>query len=430
MTMSYVVLIAVILTTLCITMLPSEDNFIRRRAQDTNPGIDPTEPLDVIPPPPGHHVARDNEHPPPPRTPAKSHGKDDDEDKKDVYIPNTPTKQPSMNSQDAIARNSKLMRMAPKMTIVPTPKELAVRYPDSVTRSYEFYRLDERIDQFFNDTIPAANKYYFSIAAMFKNEAGAMKEWLDHHIAHGVDHFYLVNDARPDDKDDGVDKILAPYIEKGIVSMHKTEKYDTPFRQAALYKKLILNIVAHNESHWISIIDLDEFMYSPVNVNIQDVLREHEDLAMIGVNWAWFGSNGHLDQPKSITQSFTKRAALNYTKHPDLVKHYGVLTRRYQKYIINTRMRLETVDIHEAHVEGTVASLSLSSDPDNPLLVVNHYSVQSKSFFLKNKGLRGDVNNWVPTDARNEAWFDICNINEVEDTRLSDQNKMLNIPAI
>jgi hypothetical protein len=210
---------------------------------------------------------------------------------------------------------------------------------------------------------------------------------------------------------------------------HKTEPFTTPFRQAALYKKLILHVVAHNESHWISIIDLDEFMYSPVSVDIKDILKAHEDLAMIGVNWAWFGSSGFLEQPRSITQSFTKRAGLDYSKHPALVKHYGVLTRRYQKYIINTRMRIETVDIHEAHVEGTVASLSFSSKPESPLLVVNHYSVQSKDFFLKNKGLRGDVNNWVPMDARNEAWFSICDINEVDDTRLADQNKRLNVPA-
>jgi hypothetical protein len=164
-------------------------------------------------------VNKDDENPPPPGSPPV------DEDEKEPAkaatneeVPSGPTKKPSFNSPESVAKSLKNMRMPPKMNLVQTPKEIAIRYPDSMTRSYDFYRLDERKYQFYNSTPHNPNKYYFSIAAMFKNEAGAMKEWLDHHIAHGVDHFYLVNDARPGE-DDGVDAILAPYIEKGIVSM-------------------------------------------------------------------------------------------------------------------------------------------------------------------------------------------------------------------
>ena len=38
------------------------------------------------------------------------------------------------------------------------------------------------------------NKYYFSIASMFKNESWGLKEWIDHNYFHGVDHIYLIND--------------------------------------------------------------------------------------------------------------------------------------------------------------------------------------------------------------------------------------------
>ena len=41
-------------------------------------------------------------------------------------------------------------------------------------------------------------KYYLSIGVLFKNESLILKEWLDHHIFHGVDHFYLINDNSND----------------------------------------------------------------------------------------------------------------------------------------------------------------------------------------------------------------------------------------
>ena len=40
--------------------------------------------------------------------------------------------------------------------------------------------------------------FYFTIGAVFKNEAHIMKEWIDHYLFHGVDHIYLINDNSND----------------------------------------------------------------------------------------------------------------------------------------------------------------------------------------------------------------------------------------
>ena len=37
-------------------------------------------------------------------------------------------------------------------------------------------------------------KYYFSVAAMFKNESWSLKEWIEHYKFHGADHIYLIDD--------------------------------------------------------------------------------------------------------------------------------------------------------------------------------------------------------------------------------------------
>ena len=168
-------------------------------------------------------------------------------------------------------------------------------------------------------------------------------------------------------------------------------------------------------------------------VNIGTVLKNYEDLSVIGVNWMWFGSSGLEQQPTNIIQSFTHRASSDMTKYPGLLENYKVLKPSkspemdWQKYIVNTAARIDNIDIHTVVAEGTSACLSNCIDPINPPLLINHYATQSKDFFLKVKSPRGDVNNWVAAGAKNLQWFQTSDINEVPDTRLADQNKKFDI---
>lgn len=181
------------------------------------------------------------------------------------------------------------------------------------------------------------------------------------------------------------------------------------------------------------IVDLDEFLYAPKTKDVRSVLRENEDVSVVGVNWMWFGSSGFVDQPTSIVQSFTKRASSDMSKYSSLLENYKVLKPTktpesdWQKYIVNTAYRVDNIDIHTVVIEGTSVCLSNCIDPVNPLLLINHYATQSKDFFLKVKSPRGDVNNWVAVGAKNEQWFKVSDINEIEDLRLSEQNKKYGI---
>jgi len=179
----------------------------------------------------------------------------------------------------------------------------------------------------------------------------------------------------------------------------------------------------------VAIIDLDEFIYSPVEVDIKKILRNHEILSVVGLDWVWFGSSGLDEQPDGVIQSFTTRAYTNFSIYPELIKYYRILQGgdMWHKNIINTAARVDNIDVHQVVAEGTSASLGYIYNRDNPLLLLNHYSTQSRSFFLKNKGTRGDVNNWIESAARNEEWFRVCDINDVVDTRLKDQNFRHNI---
>ena len=313
-----------------------------------------------------------------------------------------------------------------KKLMIPNPPKIALppdpKYPKSKHFTYGYYRV---LDRALNMSAAAMqpkfhNQYYLSVIAMFKNEVAVMKEWIDHHIAHGVDHFYLVDDYSSDKPL----TVLKSYIDLGVVTMHKPPSVNIPFRQAALYKKLFTEIYSKNESKWVAIIDLDEFIYSPMEIDLRKVLKNHESLAVVGLNWVWFGSSGYIKQPKSVIQSFIKRADYDASKYPALIQHYRVLSSKdeWQKNIINTAARVDNVDVHQVIAEGVSASLSYSAFPDNPYILLNHYSTQSRDFFLNNKGKRGDVNNWIETSARNMQWFNVCDINDILDTRLRDQN--------
>ena len=57
--------------------------------------------------------------------------------------------------------------------------------------------------------------YDLAVTAIFKNEGRYLKEWLDYHLFAGVEHFYLYNN----DSSDNYAEVLAPYIEKNLVTL-------------------------------------------------------------------------------------------------------------------------------------------------------------------------------------------------------------------
>lgn len=95
-----------------------------------------------------------------------------------------------------------------------------------------------------------------------------------------------------------------------------------------------------------------------------------------------FGSSHLVKQPKSVVQSFVYRADYNASKYPALIDHYKILKwtkghySDWQKNIVNTRYRVDNIDVHVVTIEGTTDNLSYKRYPTNPPLLLNHYVVQ------------------------------------------------------
>lgn len=266
--------------------------------------------------------------------------------------------------------------------------------------------------------------YYFSIAAIFKNESMGLKEWIDHHILHGCEHFYLIND----NSTDNYLEILKPYINLSQVTLFDNDLPKVRGRQHLAYDKYLKPI--WKNTNWLAIIDIDEYLWSPKTIDIRDILKKYENYFQLEINWSMFGSNNHKTQPKSIVEGFTKRVeygAIFMGKCP--IQNKLVTGRSLgPKTILNTNFPLPTnfgVHNHGKNEKSNNLYINVSylSDYENPELLINHYHLQSKEYWEKVKMARGDVNCWHPDDGRDWSWFYLHDKNVIDDFRLFDQNK-------
>ena len=168
--------------------------------------------------------------------------------------------------------------------------------------------------------------YALSVGAVFRNESNSIKEWLDHYIAHGAEHFYLIND----DSTDNSVEILAPYVDANIVTLFTTDWGRYLGRQRDMYTHYILPHLS--ESKWLLMVDLDEYMWSPISVNLNEILHQCQQLGQVQVRDTIFGSNGHVEQPTGIVQNFTRCTT----------------ERKCLKYFVNSAYAFTHLNVHHA----------------------------------------------------------------------------------
>jgi glycosyltransferase involved in cell wall biosynthesis len=187
----------------------------------------------------------------------------------------------------------------------------------------------EKLAEFFSAS--DINMYKLSVGAIFRNEEHGIKEWIEHYLNHGVEHFYLIDDA----SDDNSVSAIKQYIETGIITLFSANWDRYIGRQRGMYNHYILPHL--QETEWLLIVDLDEFMYSPRSKNLTDILNLVTNLGQIQVEHTIFGSNGHITQPSSIIANFTRRSKEQPTKSPGNFK-----------YFVNSKFQFTSLNIHHA----------------------------------------------------------------------------------
>jgi len=247
-------------------------------------------------------------------------------------------------------------------------------------------------------------KYKLSIGAIFKNEEHCILEWIEHYLHHGVEHFYLIDDSSNDNSVEN----CRPYIEKGMITLFNHENQWDYYlgRQRDMYNHYILPHIKNTQ--WLIMVDLDEFLWSPIQINICELLMNQcMHLGQIQVRCIHFASSGFIEQPKNIVGNF-----LMTSKCHDF---------RFLKYIINCNFEFSNLNVHSASFsnkdyENEKYFIIVNDD----YLVFNHYSIQSLDFWIKIKCTRGDSDNYK---IRTIDDFYLYDKNDVEDKRLYEQNK-------
>lgn len=232
-------------------------------------------------------------------------------------------------------------------------------------------------------------RHFLSIQAIFKNEAMNFKEYIEHYLWQGVDHFYFIDNGSTDD----YMSVIQPYMSK-ITLFKRPEKWKQVEHMNEVFQKI------RKESEWFMMIDLDEFCFE---VSGKSTIKEYlkslpPNVSQVYLRMLMFGSRDEYEHPESIRKAFTWR-------EKDICMGGG-------KAIIKS----DNTKSFGVHNFETIGDTIVETDK----LHFNHYRIQSMEYFDKVKRTRGDVNIETSENARGDAYFKEVDKREVEDTVLKD----------
>ena len=173
------------------------------------------------------------------------------------------------------------------------------------------------------------------------------------------------------------------------------------------------------EFDWIGFFDADEFFVLHGDVPLTRFLDRSSAVGSVVVNWALFGSTGHVALPPGlIIESFTRRAETTFfpTYHvKSFVRPRVVLTSYNPHYFAADGLTVDAAGSPVTwHYDVTRRQYLLgvmSKPPDYSVCQLNHYFVRSKAHWAT-KVARGYPSN-VATRTADE--FDVYDRNEVSD---------------
>ncbi len=248
-------------------------------------------------------------------------------------------------------------------------------------------------------TIP---EHYLSVCAIAKNEGPYFKEWIEWHLNHGVEKFYIYDN----ESTDGTKDILLPFIQSGVV-VYKF--WPGNRRQLAAYDDCLEHF--RFSSRWIAFIDLDEFIVPVKDASIPDFLKRFESFAAVEINWLIYGSSGRKTKsPGTMIERF------RFHSKPS---HY---LNRHVKSIVNPRQVYTMIGCHEAaKISGFISDSHgqpvrknfRERPPQQDIIRINHYAVRSYEEFIE-KQARGRASG-TQTTVKSE-YFTQYDLNDIEDT--------------
>lgn len=251
------------------------------------------------------------------------------------------------------------------------------------------------------------------IAAIFRNEFPYILEWLAHHRVLGVDAFFIADNG----SDDGTTELLTTLDQLGYITHLPFPTRDGVPPQLPAYTTLMQQY-AHRVD-WMAFIDADEFLLPTSSQSIKQTLRDASVLpgaGAVAVNWAVYGSAGHLKQPSGLViENFQQRAekALVNNHHIKSI----VRCQAYASVDGNPHIFKLADGWRYVHTDGrplehhTERGRGLSQTICWEHLRLNHYVIKSREEFERRKSPKGSATRLDRT--KGEGYFQHHDRNEV-----------------
>lgn len=218
-------------------------------------------------------------------------------------------------------------------------------------------------------------KYKISICAIFKDEEGFLKEWIEYHNMVGVDHFYLYNN----NSSDNYHEVLANYVERGLVTL-----VDFPYDHAQMKAYKHFYDTYRKETQWVSFLDIDEFFVPIKDNDLGTWIKKFEKYPVVQIYWKMFGTSGqlHHDYSKLVIEQYTSswdslyhvgkcfiNTDYDIAKY-DTTTHHGPIV--YKKFL-GMNIKVRPVNIFRRSVIGEGFFLNHFIDESKRTIQINHY---------------------------------------------------------
>ena len=232
------------------------------------------------------------------------------------------------------------------------------------------------------------------VAAIVKDEADSLLEWIAYHRVMGVQRFFIADN----ESTDGTTEILEALAQHGIVHRmpFTTPTEGTGNVQMPAYAALLSQL--RGQCDIAAFIDADEYLLPMDGATSMMPLLERlfadPEISALGLNWAIFGSGGALfAEDGFVIERFTKHAKQSFGVHyhikslvrPERIDHF--VNPHFVKLSSGRYVTATGADYvpHPKHGRGLSDQIVWTGAR------INHYATKSLEEFLVGKSRRGSA---------------------------------------